>query len=64
MKVIGVIVMWAMLAALVICAALWPLARHADRRGVPDGQVWGLPDGAKKAENARLIWVGAQKIDE
>ena len=33
--VIGVIVMWAMLAALVICAALWPLARHADRRGRP-----------------------------
>ena len=33
--VIGVIVMWAMLAALVFCAALWPLARHADRRGAP-----------------------------
>ena len=35
MKVIGVIVMWAMVAALVLCAALWPLARHADRRGRP-----------------------------
>ena len=35
MKVIGVIVMWAMVAALVLCAALWPLARHADRRGAP-----------------------------
>ena len=35
MMVFGVIVMWAMLAALVICAALWPLARHADRRGAP-----------------------------
>ena len=39
--VIGVIVMWAMLAALVLCAALWPLARHADRRGRP-----GLLHGA------------------
>ena len=56
--------MWEMLDARVSCAALWRLARHEDRRGVPDGQVWGLPDGAKKAENARLIWVGAQKIDE
>ena len=35
MMVVGVIVMWAMLAALVLCAALWPLARHADRRGRP-----------------------------
>ena len=35
MMVVGVIVMWAMLAALVFCAALWPLARHADRRGEP-----------------------------
>ena len=33
--VVGVIVMWAMLAALVFCAALWPFARHADRRGRP-----------------------------
>ena len=31
---------------------------------IPDGDVWGLPDGAKRAENARFIWVGAQKIDE
>ena len=35
MTVFGDIVMWAMLAALVLCAALWPLARHADRRGRP-----------------------------
>lgn len=35
MMVFGVIVMWAMLSALVFCAALWPLARHADRRGRP-----------------------------
>ena len=41
MMVFGVIVMWAMVAALVICAALWPLARHADRRGRP-----GLLHGA------------------
>ena len=33
--VIGVIVMWVMLAALALCALLWPLARHADRRGRP-----------------------------
>ena len=35
MKVFGVIVMWAMLSALALCALLWPLARHADRRGAP-----------------------------
>ena len=35
MKVIGVIVMWAMLAVLVLCAALWPFARHTDRQGRP-----------------------------
>ena len=35
MMVFGVIVMWAMLAALALCVALWPLARHADRRGEP-----------------------------
>ena len=33
MMVFGVIVMWAMLSALVLCAVLWPLARRADRRG-------------------------------
>ena len=33
MKMAGVIVMWVMLAALALCALLWPLARHADRRG-------------------------------
>ena len=35
MKMAGVIVMWVMLAALALCALLWPLARHADRRGRP-----------------------------
>ena len=31
---------------------------------IPDEQVLGLPDGAQYTENARLIWVGAKKIDE
>ena len=29
------IVMWSMGALLLLCALLWPLARHADRRGRP-----------------------------
>ena len=33
---ISIIVMWVMLAALALCALLWPLARHADRRGRPE----------------------------
>ena len=31
---------------------------------IPDEQVLGLPDGTQRAESARLIWVGAKKIDE
>ena len=31
---------------------------------IPDGQVLGLLDGATRPENARLIWVGAKRIDE
>lgn len=50
--VIGVIVMWAMLAALMVCAALWPLARRADRRGKP-----GLLHGA--AQRLRQLTLSA-----
>ena len=41
--------MWSMGALLLLCALLWPLARHADRRGRPGLlhgaalRLWQLP---------------------
>ena len=52
MMVFGVIVICAMLSALVLCAALWPLARHADRRGAP-GLLHGRAGTLRAAVAAR-----------
>ena len=41
MKTIGIVIAWAMLAALALLLSLLPFARHADRRGRP-----GLLHGA------------------
>jgi len=61
MMKMGVIVMWAMVAALVICAALWPLARHADRRGCP-GLLHNAALRLRQLTLSALLALGAVSI--